>query len=125
MLVLGEIVFVVQLLLLIYCLLNIITTPEDQVRHLPKLLWLVLVVVLPLVGGIAWLAVGRPAGAGGRVGPKTGRAIGFPEYDRPGRAVAQHPDDDEEFLRGLRARAEEQRRRAAEGRTDEDGGPLA
>jgi hypothetical protein len=34
----------------------------------------------------------------------------FPEYDRPGRAMATNPDDDEAFLRGLRERAEEQRR---------------
>ncbi len=34
----------------------------------------------------------------------------FPEYDRPGRAVAANPEDDEAFLRGLRERAEEQRR---------------
>lgn len=33
----------------------------------------------------------------------------FPEYDRPGRARATNPEDDEAFLRGLRERAEEQR----------------
>jgi hypothetical protein len=35
----------------------------------------------------------------------------YPEYDRPGRAVPANPDDDEQFLRGVRERAEEQRRR--------------
>jgi hypothetical protein len=33
----------------------------------------------------------------------------FPEYDRPGRAAATNPEDDEAFLRGLRERAEQQR----------------
>lgn len=32
------------------------------------------------------------------------------EYDRPGSLVASRPEDDEEFLRRCRERAEEQRR---------------
>lgn len=34
----------------------------------------------------------------------------YPEYDRPGRASATNPEADEEFLRKVRERAEEQRR---------------
>ena len=62
MLVLGEGGALLELILLVYCVLNVITTPEDQVRNLPKLLWLVLVILLPLIGGIAWLVAGRPVG---------------------------------------------------------------
>ena len=115
MLVLGEGGVLIELILLVYCVLNVITTPEDQVRNLPKLLWLFLVILLPLVGGIAWLVAGRPL-SGGRPGgmPYKGNTGRFPEYDRPGRAAAQNPDDDEAFLRNLRERAEEQRKRAAE-----------
>ena len=115
MLLLGEAGVIVELILLVYCVLNVITTPEDRVRNLPKLLWLVLVIFLPLVGGIAWLVAGRPVG-GSRAGgvPYKGNAGRFPEYERPGRAVPQNPDDDEAFLRNLRERAEEQRKRAAE-----------
>ena len=115
MLVLGEGGVLIELILLVYCVLNVITTPEDQVRNLPKLLWLFLVIVLPLIGGIAWLVAGRPLSpsrAGGL--PYKGNTGRFPEYDRPGRAVPQNPDDDEAFLRNLRERAEEQRKRAAE-----------
>jgi hypothetical protein len=121
-LVLGEGGALIELVLLVYCLLNIITTPESQVRNLPKILWIVIVVALPLIGGIAWLVAGRPVGPTGRTEglPYKGNAGRFPEYDRPGRAVAQNPDDDEAFLRGLRERAEEQRRRAAENRKHED-----
>jgi hypothetical protein len=115
-LLLGEGGVLIELVLLVYCVLNVITTPEDQVRNLPKLLWLVLVIVLPLVGGIAWLVAGRPVGGAKRPGglPYKGNTGRFPEYDRPGRAVPQNPDDDEAFLRNLRERAEEQRKRAAE-----------
>jgi hypothetical protein len=114
-LVLGEAGVLVELVLLVYCVLNIITTPESEVRNLPKLVWLVLVLFLPLVGGIAWLVAGRPQGparAGGL--PYKGNTGRFPEYERPGRAAAQNPEDDEAFLRGLRERAEDQRRRASE-----------
>lgn len=93
-----------ELALLIYCALNVITTPEAQVRNLPKLLWLVLVVFLPVVGSVAWLVAGRPQGPS-RSLPYQGNTGIPPEYDRPGRASAHRPDDDAAFLRGLRDRA--------------------
>jgi 2-polyprenyl-6-methoxyphenol hydroxylase-like FAD-dependent oxidoreductase len=106
---------VAELVLVVYCVLNIITTPEPQVRNLPKVLWLVLVLVFPLVGGIAWLVAGRPQGPAPSVPYKGNRAVPA-EYDRPGRATAAAPDDDEAFLRRLRERAEEQRRKAEQER---------
>jgi hypothetical protein len=70
----GGVLALVELVLLVYCVLNVITTPESEVRNLPKLLWLLLVVVLPLVGGIAWLIAGRPQGrARPTSGPTTTR----------------------------------------------------
>ena len=115
MIVLGEGGVLIELVLLVYCVLNVITTPEHQVRNLPKLLWLFLCFVPPVIGPICWLLFGRPQGdtrPGGL--PYKGNTGGFPEYERPGRAVPQNPDDDEAFLRNLRERAEEQRKRAAE-----------
>lgn len=113
MLLLGGAGVVLELVLLVYCLLNVITTPAEQMRNLSKGVWLVLVIVLPLVGGIAWLVAGRPVGPA-RSLPYKGNTGGFPEYDRPGRAIATNPDDDEAFLRRLHERADEQRRRASE-----------
>ncbi len=101
----------VELCLVVYCVLNVITTPEPAVRNLPKLLWLLLVIFVPIVGSVAWLVAGRPVGPA-RSLPYKGNTGIPPEYDRPGRAKATNPDDDEAFLRGLRARAEEQRRAA-------------
>jgi hypothetical protein len=69
------------------------------------------VVVLPLVGGIAWLVAGRPQGPT-RSLPYKGNTGIPPEYDRPGRASAYRPEDDEAFLRSLRERAQQQRRQA-------------
>lgn len=102
----------------VFCIIDVITTPEDQCRNLPKLVWLLLVVLLVDIGSIAWLIAGRtwttqPAdlpykGNRGRQSPT------------PLRFNGTNPDDDEEFLAGLRARAEEQRRRAREEQQDDE-----
>ncbi len=110
MIFMGEGLFLVELVLLVYCVLNVITTPEHEVRNLPKLAWLLLVVVLPLAGGIAWLVAGRPVGP---AQPRPGSG-GIPSaYDRPGRATGASPDDDAAFLESLRVRADAQREAAA------------
>ena len=111
----GGALFVVEICLVVYCVLNIITTPDSDVRNLPKLLWLVLVLFFPIVGGVAWLVAGRPQGPA-RSMPYKGNAGVPPAYDRPGRATAFRPEDDEAFLRGLRERAEQQRRAAEQQR---------
>ncbi len=113
MLVPSGVAAVLGLLLLVYCLLNVATTPEDQVRTLPKPVWLLLVILLPFVGSLGWLLAGRPQRASGPAGvgaPRTTRSR--PARSQP--AAASSPDDDEAFLRSLRQRAEEQRRRAVE-----------
>jgi hypothetical protein len=94
----------VELALVVYCVLSIVTTPSEQVRNLPKLVWLVLVLLLPLIGGVAWLVAGRP------VSPRRPDPRIPPAYDRPGRATAHAPDDDAAFLASLHERAEQQRR---------------
>ncbi|MEO6206182.1 MAG: PLDc N-terminal domain-containing protein, partial [Mycobacteriales bacterium] len=104
MLFLGGFGVVLELLLLFYCVLNIVTTPEDEIRNLPKLVWLVLVVILPLVGGIAWLVGGRPQRpAGGRPVRAPRRPPAAPHAgqgsDWPTRSASPNPDDDEAFLR--------------------------
>ena len=45
----GGVLFAVELCLVVYCVLNVITTPEAEVRNLPKLLWLLLVLLLSLI----------------------------------------------------------------------------
>jgi len=94
--------FVVELGLLVFCLVDCIQADPARIRNLPKGVWILLVVVLPLVGGVAWLVAGRPVRTSGGSAvpwPSTATA-GFPEYERP-RTLA--PDDDPEFLAGLRA----------------------
>jgi hypothetical protein len=44
----------------IYCLYDVITTDEAIIRHLPKVVWLLIVFFLFDIGSLLWLAVGRP-----------------------------------------------------------------
>ena len=87
----------VSLGLLVYALVDLVTTPASAVRTLPKALWF-LVVLPPLFGPGAWLLAGRPRRAGRTDAP-------------PARPLA--PDDDEDFLRELRRRRPDPRDDAA------------
>ncbi len=64
MLYFGGLFGVVTLCLWIFAIVDVITTDEGSVRNLPKIGWLLLVLLFPLVGSIAWLVAGRPVGAG-------------------------------------------------------------
>lgn len=108
---LGLLLGPLVLALWVFCVIDVIVARDDEVRHLPKWGWLVLVLLFPLVGSVAWLVVGRPRRTVRRLGRYEREAAAFPEYDRPGRAASLDPVADEEFLRRCRERAEEQRRR--------------
>lgn len=108
---LGVFLGPVVLVLWVFCVIDVILARDDDVRHLPKWGWLVLVLLFPLVGAVAWLVAGRPRRTPRPRGPYEREARAFPEYDRPGRAAAVDAVADEEFLRRCRERAEEQRRR--------------
>jgi hypothetical protein len=77
----------------IYALVDLWHSSDDEVRGLPRLAWLLIVVLFPLVGGVAYLVAGRDR-------------HDQPRLSRP-RVVA--PDDDPDFLHQL----DQQRRRAA------------
>lgn len=100
----------------VFCVVDVIMTPEQLCRNLPKLAWVFIVLLFFDLGAFAWLLAGRPWGARTWSGISGGRqpAPRYPEYERPPRARATNPDDDDEFLASLRLRAEEQRRRARE-----------
>ena len=98
----------------VFCLVEAIGSPSDRIRNLPKVAWVVLILLFPLVGSIAWLAAGRPESGVARRSAYERATPDFPEYDRPGRAAAVDPERDEEFLRQVRARAEAQRKRYEE-----------
>jgi hypothetical protein len=110
---------VISFALLVYCVIDIIGTPAHRVRNLPKVGWLILVLLFPLVGSIAWFAAGRPEKSARAPRAHERELPQYPEYNRPGRAAAADPVKDEEFLRQVRERAEEQRKRYEASRKQE------
>ncbi|KQW47773.1 hypothetical protein ASC77_15210 [Nocardioides sp. Root1257] len=101
---------IVVFALWVFCLVDAIGAPADRIRNLPKVGWILLILFFPLIGSVAWLVAGRPDNAGARRSAYERQQPGFPEYDRPGRAAAVDPEKDAEFLRGVRERAEAQRK---------------
>jgi Phospholipase_D-nuclease N-terminal len=114
---------VIGFALTVYCLIEAISTPEGSIRNLPKVAWIFLILLFPVVGSVAWLVAGRPE----RSTPltrMTGAAPGFPEYERPGRFAVTDETKDDEFLRKVRERAEQQRLRyEAEKKREEEQDP--
>ncbi|MBT2486881.1 MULTISPECIES: PLDc N-terminal domain-containing protein [unclassified Microbacterium] len=60
--------------LMIGALIDIITRDDSQVKHLPKMVWIIIVILLPLIGGILWFALGREYGGAGIRIPRMRRA---------------------------------------------------
>lgn len=85
--------YIIPVALMIYALADCAITPRWRVPSgLPKGLWIVLILV-PVIGPIAWLVTSRLAG-----NPRTDPGIRAPRMRRA-RPVA--PDDNEAFLADL------------------------
>ena len=90
----------------IFALIDCIQTSEDEARHLPKLAWVILIVIAPLVGAIAWLFAGRPRATAAEGAQPTRSSS--PAAGRSARPLG--PDDDPDFLDQLRRQDAEQER---------------
>ena len=69
----GGLIGFLLIALWLYCIFDVIATDEALMRSLPKMAWLFIVIVIPDIGSIAWLALGRPQFAGWRPGDTEGR----------------------------------------------------
>lgn len=65
----------------VYSVVDCAVQPAIRHRGVPKPVWIVIVIVFPVIGGLLWFALGRSSG----------------------RLASGAPDDDPEFLRGLSA----------------------
>ncbi len=115
---LRVLMILVPLALSIYAFIDCITTQERDVRHIPKPLWAILILLFPLVGSVSWLIVGRDRGsaAGGRIGGSSSRKSG-----RSGGGWVA-PDDNPEFLKSLDDDKDDDKKDEGkdEGKPDED-----
>lgn len=87
---------IVLVALTLYCLFELLLTSKHQVRSMPKAVWFLVVLLLPLVGPLLWLILGRArSSSAARAEPRMSA-----------------PDDDEEFLRTLRVQRRQDQRKA-------------
>lgn len=92
--------FIIEVVLLVACLVDAIQTPPESTRSLPRWTWILLIVLVPFAGPIAWLFAGRP-----RNGKAPAQAI-WPTRDYVTQPRTIAPDDDPEFLRALKKQNE-------------------
>jgi hypothetical protein len=45
--------------LFLFALVDIISSDQSRIRHLDKVTWIFIVILVPIVGSIAWFVVGR------------------------------------------------------------------
>jgi Phospholipase_D-nuclease N-terminal len=116
----GGILFLAALAVWLYAVLDAASSDRTRVRHLPKGLWVTIVLLTFVFGAVAWLAYGRPQGSAPRR-PRLGSSGRTAWPSRPGRIDERPsnglfgrstgrpaPDDDPEFLAGLERRAMEE-----------------
>lgn len=84
---------VAVLVIFVYGLVDVIRTDGRLTRGISKPAWIVVMIVLPVVGAILWLLIGRPRGKS-------------PARQAPRPPTA--PDDDPDFLRNLELRRRKQ-----------------
>lgn len=88
--------FLISLFLTVYALFSCIQTRDKDVPYLPKLIWILLIVLVPFAGPIVWLLMVRYYAREQELTP------GRPAAKRPNtkpRPLA--PDDDPDFLASL------------------------
>lgn len=92
---LRALMFILPLALTIYAFIDCLNTPEDEAKHLPKVVWVIIILLFWIVGPVVWFAAGktRKAPAGGRT-PS--------EWHRNHRQEWVAPDDNPDFLKSLK-----------------------
>ena len=50
--------------LMIFAIIDCARTAEASIRSLPKWAWLVIIILVPGIGAVAWIVAGRPQGPG-------------------------------------------------------------
>lgn len=84
---------VVAAILIVYSVVDCAMADRNRIRGLPRGVWVLIILLVPVIGALLWLFVGRA---------KSGPAA---------RAVRSYaPDDDPDFLKGLDREKKQQER---------------
>ena len=104
------VLIVLAIALVLYSLLDCARTPEEGLpARIPKFVWIILIILFPTVGAIAWIITSRVKAAeerGGVVEPTVWSSREGTTFQRPARPRPVAPDEDPEFLRSLESGVE-------------------
>lgn len=90
----------IAIALMVAATIDAAQTPERRVRNMRKGAWIIIILVLPYAGAIAWFIAGRPRGEDPMSSTPPTR-YRRPSFEQPHFSGA--PDDDPEFLSGLKS----------------------
>ncbi|GAB3255544.1 PLD nuclease N-terminal domain-containing protein [Arthrobacter pigmenti] len=83
--------------LIIYAAIDCIMSDSAKVRGVPKPAWIAIIVLVPVIGALLWLVLGRPSGTASA---------------QQTRRHPTAPDDDPNFLKNLETRRRQQAKEA-------------
>lgn len=112
--------------LMIGALVDLIRRDDSQVKFLPKIVWIIVVILLPLIGSILWFGLGREYGDSGitiprmRRAPRTAPAQTPPAPPRDTRTTEQQIADLDREIEEWRLRDEVEKRRRETGEHGEN-----
>ncbi len=110
---LGGLITLATIVLWVYAFFDALTSPSTEVRNLPKVLWMIVIVLFTPVGPLLWLFLGRPRRTDTAELPDetlqttstSTDDLDPSDFNKPsGRSNPMGPDDDPEFLRRLNRR---------------------
>lgn len=91
------ILVILLIALIIYAAIDCIMSDSAKVRGVPKSAWIAIIILLPVMGALLWLVLGRP--------------VGHAPTQQP-RKHPTAPDDDPNFLKNLETRRRQQAKEA-------------
>lgn len=93
---LRALMYILPLALTIYAFIDCLNTPEEETKHLPKVVWVIIILLFWIVGPIVWFAAGKQRRAAARGAAGAGGWVA--------------PDDNPEFLKSLREERTERKK---------------
>ncbi|HEY8721996.1 PLD nuclease N-terminal domain-containing protein [Pengzhenrongella sp.] len=106
--------------LVVYTVVDVTRSERAERFGIPQAIWIILILLFPLVGSVAWLALSRSARNHPDRPPRDGG--GGAGRRSPSPAPKLGPDDDPEFLWRLEQRQREARRNNTAKPDPDDGG---
>ena len=88
-----------SLALTVYCVIDAFQTDQADMRNLPKVAWLMLVLLLPVIGPVSWLLFGRPTR--NSVPSQSQRQRWDDQQRNRDQGRPRGPDDDPDFLKDI------------------------